>query len=135
MHSVQIAASTGGSDINQSTNLILTFNGKKEITMEPGTAITSDPVAFKLQPRMDVAITIYFGDTSPDITGHPGSRTNSFLLAGNNPAVTDFSGSVIAEHWYVINGIDVQAPSTASCIAILGLWSATQFHLTGYCSR
>lgn len=120
MHSVQIAASTGGSVINLSTNLKLTFNGKQEVTMEPGTTITSDPVAFKLQPRMDVAITIYFGDTSPDITGHPGSRTNSFLLSGNNASVTDFSGSAITEHWYVINGIDVQAASTSSCIAILG---------------
>lgn len=120
MHSVQIAASTGGSLIEQSTNIILTFKGSKEITMEPGTAITSDPVAFKLQPRMDVVITIFFGATSADVTGHPGSRTNSFLLAGNNASVTDFSGSVITEHWYVINGIDVQAASTASCVAILG---------------
>jgi lysophospholipase L1-like esterase len=120
MHSVQIAVSSGGNIIDQSTNKVLTFNGKKEVIMEPGMVITSDPVKFKLQSRMDVAITIYFGDTSPDITGHPGSRTNSFLLVGNNASVTDFSGSVIAEHWYVINGIDVQAPSTSSCIAILG---------------
>ena len=120
MHSVQIAASKGGNITDQATNMILTFNGKKEITMAPGTTITSDPVAFKLQPRMDVAITIYFGDTSPDITGHPGSRTNSFILAGNNPSVTDFSTAVIAEHWYVINGIDVQAASASSCVAILG---------------
>jgi lysophospholipase L1-like esterase len=120
MHSVQIAASAGGNVINQSTNKVLTFNGKKEVTMAPGAVITSDPVKFKLQSRMDVALTIYFGDTSPDITGHPGSRTNSFLLAGNNPSQTDFSGSVITEHWYVINGIDVQAPSKASCVAILG---------------
>jgi lysophospholipase L1-like esterase len=120
MHSVQIAASAGGSLIDQSTNIILTFKGNKEITMDPGTTITSDPVTFKLQPRMDVAITIYFGATSPDITGHPGSRTNSFLLTGNNTPGTDFSGSVITEHWYVINGIDVQSPSTSSCVAILG---------------
>lgn len=120
IHSVQIAASAGGSQINQSTNVILTFNGSKEVTMAPGTAITSDPFAFNLQPRMDVAITIYFGDIPPDITGHPGSRTTSYLLPGNNTSETDFSGSVTTEHWYVINGIDVQAPSTASCIAILG---------------
>jgi lysophospholipase L1-like esterase len=120
MHSVQIAASAGGSFINQSTNVILTFNGSKEVIMDSGTSITSDPFAFKLQPRMDVAITIYFGSTPPDITGHPGSRTTSYLLPGNNSSETDFSGSVTTEHWYVINGIDVQAPSTASCIAILG---------------
>jgi len=120
MHSVQIAASAGGSLINQSTNVILTFNGSKEVIMDSGTSITSDPFAFNLQPRMDVAITIYFGSTPPDITGHPGSRTTSYLLPGNNSSETDFSGSVTTEHWYIINGIDVQAPSTASCIAILG---------------
>jgi len=120
IHSVQIAASAGGNAIDLSTNLILKFNGNQEVTMEPGTMITSDPVPFRLQPRMDVAITIFFGSTSPDITGHPGSRTNSYLLTGNNSSVTDFSGSFITEHWYVINGIDVEAPSTSSCIAILG---------------
>jgi lysophospholipase L1-like esterase len=120
MHSVQIAASAGGNAIDQSTNIKLTFNGTEEITMDPGTAITSDPVAFNLQPRMDVAITIYFDGTSPDITGHPGSRTTSYLMPGNNPSVTDFTGSVTTEHWYVINAIDVQAPSEASCIAIFG---------------
>ena len=120
MHSVQIAASTGGSLINQSTNISLTFGGSKEVIMDAGTSITSDPFAFNLQPRMDVAITIYFGGTPPDLTGHPGSRTTSYLLPGNNVSETDFSGSVTTEHWYVINGIDVQAQSRASCISILG---------------
>ena len=120
MHSVQIAASEGGNIINKSTNVTLKFNGSQEVTMVPGTAITSDPVSFNLQPRKDVAITIYFGGTSDDITGHPGSRTTSYLLPGNDPSITDFTGSVTTEHWYVINGIDVQAPPTSSCTAILG---------------
>jgi lysophospholipase L1-like esterase len=120
MHSVQIAASAGGSTIDPSTKVTLTFNGSKEVTMDPGAAIFSDPVAFKLQQRMDVSITITFGATSVDITGHPGSRTNSYLVSGNNASEADFSASVITEHWYVINGIDVMALSTASCVAILG---------------
>jgi lysophospholipase L1-like esterase len=120
MRSVQVAASAGGDAIDRSANKKLTFNGAREITMEPGTAITSDPVAFRLQPGMDVAITIYFGDTSPDITGHPGSRTTSYILAGNDDSVTDFSGSVATEHWYAISGIDVLARKESSCVAILG---------------
>jgi lysophospholipase L1-like esterase len=120
MHSVQIAASVGGNLINKSTNISLTFGGSKAVTLDAGATITSDPFEFNLQPRMDVVITIYFGSTPPDLTGHPGSRTTSYLLAGNNVSETDFSGSVTTEHWYFINGIDVQAPSTASCIAILG---------------
>lgn len=117
---VQIAASTSGSNINTSTIKELKFNGKTEITMNPGQVITSDPISFDLKPRMNIAITIYFGETSPDLTGHPGSRTTSFLLAGNTTSSSDFAGSVPTDHWYIINGVDVQATESAGAVVILG---------------
>jgi lysophospholipase L1-like esterase len=120
MKAVQIAVSNGGSAIEASTMKVLKFKGKPEITMDPGMAITSDPVAFGLNPRMEVAITISFGETSPDVTGHPGSRTTSYILAGDMNQVADFTSAVQTDHWYVINGIDVKAPASAAAIAILG---------------
>src|SRR5690606_14960187 len=72
-------------------------------------------------PRMRVAITIVFGKTSQDITGHPGSRTTSYLLAGNyTTADTDFKRAVPTDHWYIINGIEVEAKKSLAAIAILG---------------
>jgi lysophospholipase L1-like esterase len=120
MRAVQIAVSTGGSAIKASTIKELKFNGKPEVTMNPGAAITSDPFSFDLEPRMDIAITIYFGQTSSDLTGHPGSRTTSYLLTGNKTSVIDFTGFVQTDHWYIINGIDVKAPESAAAVAILG---------------
>lgn len=120
MKSVQIAVSTGENTINLSTNKELTFGGNTEVTMDAGAAITSDPVAFGLKPRMDVAITIYYGQTSETTTGHPGSRTTSYLLAGNTTTITDFTGAVATDHWYNINTIDVLATPPAACVAILG---------------
>ena len=120
MRAVQIAVSTGGSAIDASTIKELKFNGKPEVTMNPGVAITSDPFSFDLEPRMDIAITICFGQTSSDVTGHPGSRTTSYLLAGNMTSATDFTGFVQTDHWYIINGIDVKAPESAAAVAILG---------------
>jgi lysophospholipase L1-like esterase len=120
MKAVQIAVSKGGDTIDASTSKEILFNGKPEITMDPGIAITSDPVAFHLEPRMQVAITIYFGQTSPDVTGHPGSRTTSYLLAGNKISEAEFTDAVKTDHWYVINGIDVKAPKTSAAVAILG---------------
>jgi len=120
MRAVQIAVSTGGSAIDVSTIQELKFNSNPEVTMDSGVAITSDPVSFDLEPRMDLAITIYFGETSPDVTGHPGSRTTSFLLTGNKTSAIDFTGSVQTDHWYIINGIDVKAPVSAAAVAIIG---------------
>ena len=120
LQAAQIAVSGGGSAIDASTVKKLKFNGHPEVTMNPGVAIISDPVSFALEPRMDIAITIFFGETSPDVTGHPGSRTTSYLLAGNDTSVSDFSGSVPTDHWYMISGIDVKAPERAAAVAILG---------------
>jgi len=119
MKSVQIAVSKGESAIEIATIKELKFNGKSDVTMEPGVAITSDLVKFDLKPRMEVAITISFGETSPDVTGHPGSRTTSYLLAGSHTSKDDFSAAVKTDHWYVINGIDVKAPKSAA-VAIIG---------------
>lgn len=121
MKEVEIAVSEGGSEIDQSTSTLLTFHGKKEVMMEPGKAVTSDAVSFQLKPRMKLAITIAFGDTSPDVTGHPGSRTTSYILKGEQLSPeADFSQAAKTDHWYVINGIDVEAPKSASAVAILG---------------
>lgn len=120
MKSVHIAVSKDADKIDISTDKEIFFNGEAEVTMEPGKAIISDPFQFPLQSRMNLAITIYFGITSADVTGHPGSRTTSYILTGDHAAQSDFAGAVKTEHWYVINGIDVIAPDSAAAIVILG---------------
>jgi lysophospholipase L1-like esterase len=120
VHAIHIALSNGGGAIDTTTDLGLFFNGKTEFTIPAGGAMTSDPFHFTVQPRTDVAITIYYGSTSASITGHPGSRTTSYLLAGNQISKVDFSGAALPEHWYNINTIDVLAPQTAACVTILG---------------
>jgi lysophospholipase L1-like esterase len=120
MKEVRVALSLGGGAIDESTIKVLTFNGEHEATIDPGNAVISDPVPFNLEPLSDLAITIHFGLTSPDVTGHPGSRTTSWLLEGNRSADADFRGAVPADRWYVISGIDVRAEETAAAVVILG---------------
>ncbi|GAB2982704.1 SGNH/GDSL hydrolase family protein [Mucilaginibacter puniceus] len=121
MKGVQIAVSTGGGAIDQSTVKTLKFNGKQEVAMEPGAEIASDPVAFDLKPRMEVAITISYGETPAIMTGHPGSFTTSYLLAGQNTAPNaDFKDAVKTRHWYTIKGIDVEAPKSAATVVVFG---------------
>ena len=110
MKVVQIAVSKGGSAIDETTTKALKFNGNNQITMQPGTEAMSDPIAFDLKPRQEVAITIAFAETSETVTGHPGSRTTSYILTGNQTAPnTDYTTAVKTDHWYVITGIDVRS--------------------------
>lgn len=121
MKMVQIAVSKENGAVDAASTKELKFNGKSETTMEPGAELVSDPIAFDLKPRMEVAITIFFGETSPTVTGHPGSRTTSYILEGNHTSPgDDFAGAVKTDHWYVITGIDVEAQKQAGAIAVFG---------------
>jgi lysophospholipase L1-like esterase len=85
--------------------------------MAPGEKITSDAVDFKMGPRENVAITIHYGKTSESVSGHPGSRTTSYLKAGNTQ---DFTDAIRTDHWYNILALEVDAPKKAASVVILG---------------
>ena len=113
-------AKTAGSssEIDELSVISLTFNGKAGVTMPAKGKAVSDAVNFKLTGRQNVAITIHYGSaSSSSVSGHPGSRTTSYLKAGNT---TDFSNAVKTDHWYNILALEVEAPEQAGAVAILG---------------
>ena len=119
MKSVYIAIPREESAVDAVTQKQLTFRGNSNIVMQPGEEVISDPVSFSLAPGSILAITILFGETSATVTGHPGSRTTSYILAGDHVTSVDFAGAIKTDHWYIINGIDVEAtPESAAIVAI-----------------
>ncbi|MCR5680146.1 MAG: SGNH/GDSL hydrolase family protein [Prevotella sp.] len=113
-------AKTAGSSsaIDESSTVSLTFNGNAGVTIPAKGKVTSDPVDLHLDSRQNVAITIHYGSaSSTNVSGHPGSRTTSYLKSGNT---TDFSGATTTDHWYNILALEVEAPEEAGAVAILG---------------
>ena len=135
LNSANIAFSPDGtkSAIDASTIKALTFNGKADVTINAKSEVYSDPVAFDLKPSMRVAITTYYGScpSSQDMTFHYGSRTNSYLLTGDQTASADFSGATTVERWYTISNIDVVAPSSAAAVACFGNSITDGYGLSG----
>ncbi|MFC1493645.1 SGNH/GDSL hydrolase family protein [Thermodesulfobacteriota bacterium] len=120
LKAVHFTASTGGSSINPEMDVDLKFDGKSMASIDPGSTVSSDPFTFLLKPRSNAAITIYFGDTAPDVTGHPGSRTTSFLQTGNIADAANLPDVAKTDHWYIIDSIDVMAPESTNAVVVLG---------------
>ena len=118
---VEIAyATTAGAQptIDETSTARLTFGGSQSITIAAGKKVTSDALAFHLDARQNVAITIHYGNaSSTSVTGHPGSRTTSYLKTSN---AASFSSATKTEHWYSILALEVKAPEASGCVAILG---------------
>lgn len=117
---IALAKSSGATSfVYENTTKSLTFNGQSSVTIQPGKMIMSDPISYTLSPRDNVAITIHYGNCSnTSVTGHPGSRTTSYIKSGNS---SDFSSAdARTDHWYNICGIDVVANKDSRAVAILG---------------
>jgi len=126
IHAAHIAlaagkGSAGDGEINPATDKSLTFNGAAEVVIPKGESALSDAVDFDLPALTDLAVSIYFGDISATtVTGHPGSRTTSFIIASNSVSAASLPDAKKTVHWYLITGIEVQADTSGRAIAVLG---------------
>jgi len=120
MNSVQLALSAGGSAIKTNSDLALTFQGKPSMTIPAGESVLSDTFDFDLTPLSDLAVTIGFGGTSGAVTGHPGSRSTSYLQSGDAVSAVDLPMAAQTQHWYILTGIDVETDKSSAAIVTLG---------------
>ena len=116
---VHIAKPMSGGGIDTTSDKALTFGGMPGTTIATGKSVYTDDFDWTLSPLSDLAITIAFGNQTGEITGHPGSRTTSYMTAGNHLADATISANPTA-HWYFIGSVDVMAPASTSAIVILG---------------
>src|SRR5579862_2105019 len=113
--------SAGEGDIDAATDHALKFNSAESVSIPAGETIYSDPVDFNLPALTNLAVTIFFGPMSSNtISGHPGSRTHSFIQPDNVVSATNMPTAVKAEHWYIITGVDVQGDAASKAVVVLG---------------
>ncbi len=120
INSVHFAQSKGLHTIDPKTGVMMTFNGSESVTIEPGKTVVSDPFPYKLQPLTEMAVTINFSNVPAKLTGHPGSRTESFISADSAVDVVSMPSAVRAEKWYVLSNIDIKTEAKASAVVTLG---------------
>jgi lysophospholipase L1-like esterase len=107
------------STIDTATDRALAFSGSASVTIAQGQALWSDPVSFALAPLSNLSVTVAFGSTPSNVTGHPGSRTTSYLQsASSNVSAASMTSALRTDHWYILSGVD--AVTDAKAIAILG---------------
>lgn len=122
---VSVALPDGGragvGSIEPGTSKPVTFHGRPSVVVPVGAQMVSDPLTFPVAPRSILTVTIYLADgqASTDITSHPGSRTSSYLVAGDHVRDTDLPGATRTDHWYFLSGVEVWAkPSTAAAVML-----------------
>lgn len=115
-------ANGDGQQIDLKSAKYLTFNGKKNVTIQKGETVFSDEIAYELKPLQRLSITVNYGERTPEnATSHRGSRTTSYIVAGESKPKTSFDNpQEKVDHWYSIASLDVKTSDTYPVIAVLG---------------
>lgn len=113
-------AGTGA--VREGTTRRVTFGGASSVAVPAGAQAVSDPLDFRLAPGTNLTVTVYLatGQASTAITSHPGSRTTSYLRAGDHVQDPDLPGAATTDHWYFLSGVEVWSRNTTSATAVLG---------------
>ena len=115
-----VALSAGDAAVRPESVRALTFNRSASATVQPGASLLSDPVALEFTADTRLAITASFAAVPGGLTGHPGSRTTSFIAAGNVVAATDLPGAAKTDHWYCLTSAEVWTGPAAATLVVLG---------------
>ena len=123
--SVEVAAgflgrSTGRDGQDGTRGSPVGFAGRPTVVIPAGEFVWSDDIAMTTDDRSDVAVSLYFTRVPTGLTGHPGSRTSSYLVAGNRVRDDSLPGAVRTEHWYIASGLEVLRSSRSAVVAVLG---------------
>ncbi len=106
------------SGIQAGTDHPLTFNNMDSVVIPPGAEVVSDPVALNVPALTDMDVSIYFPDHTMATTTHSGAQQISYAATGNQVAAADLGGkSWESKSWYVVSGVDVDAPGDSAVIA------------------
>lgn len=120
IRSMYIADALEGWEIQTKTARYVTFNGKRNVTVEPGKALYSDVIKYPLKPLQRLTVTINYGETTPvNATSHRGSRTTSYIIPGVSKPKARFAEGEKVDHWYNIAALEVKG-SDIPCVAVLG---------------
>jgi lysophospholipase L1-like esterase len=116
-----IALSAGQSAINPTGATALTFSGNPSIIIPAGGMVLSDPVALKVAPFADLAVSFFVpAQTITQLSAHGFADQTSYTAAGNVVSAPTLTQPEEITSWPILKGIDVLLSPDAAAIVTFG---------------
>jgi lysophospholipase L1-like esterase len=113
----------GVRSIAAGTSRAVSFGGRAAVVIPAGAQVVADPLNYPLASGASLTVTIYLASGQPasaGITTHSGSRTTSYLVAGNHVDDEDLPGATAEDHWYFLSGVEAWSAAATAAAVVLG---------------
>lgn len=118
---VSVGVVLDGAQLVPGTTRTVTFGGKTTATIAPGAELLSDPVAMRVQPLSELAISVYVPVNTGPATNHADAQQTSYIASGDHAgdtAATAYTKTTAS--WYFVDGLDVRSATASGTIVAFG---------------
>ena len=115
-----VALRDNGAAIVAGSDRALTFGGKSSTMVPPGTVVLSDPVDLAIPALADVAVSLYFPESTGLPTVHPDGMHTAYIAQGDATGKAAFAAGATTTAYLWLAGVDVLAPANAATIVAFG---------------
>lgn len=115
-----LARSAGSGRVETSSLMTMTFAGAPSLTLAPGTQAWSDPVSLAVRGNEDLALSMYFAQSTPFTTVHRSAFRTSQVVAGNATALAQLDGATAISNYHLVTGVDVASGASPAVVVAFG---------------
>jgi len=98
----------------------ITFNGRPDVIVPPGTPVLSDPVDLAVAPLGQLAVSLYLPQPTPTRTFHWDGRQAAFLAPGNQVAAERLPATEGLSARMFLSAIAVEADAPRGSVVVIG---------------
>lgn len=98
----------GSAAIDSDTDQAVHFGGNNEVLIPAFGDYISDPVDINVPDGASLAVSFYLPGPVAQQTGHPGSRTTTFIVHGDHSDEADLPNAEKRVNWFNLSGVDVR---------------------------
>jgi lysophospholipase L1-like esterase len=109
-----------GSAIEPGSDRRLTFGGRPDATLPPGTPLLSDPVALAVTADSDLVISIHLPRRTAGNTVHAFPFQDGWVAAGNVTGRAEITPTAVLGKWHFLTGVSVTGGKRGSTVVAFG---------------
>ena len=119
---VTVGVAGPGAAVQPGTIHPVTFGGSASLLIPAGAQVLSDPVAMRVQPLQDLAVSVYLpGPTGPATFHHYAQQVNWVSAPGDHAAEEDAGAFTLpVQSWYYVSELVVRSPGPAGTVVAFG---------------
>ncbi|MFC0554726.1 SGNH/GDSL hydrolase family protein [Planotetraspora thailandica] len=117
---VHVARRTSGSGVDPATDTVVTFGGRRSVTVPAGGLAVSDAAGITVSARSDLAVSLHLPEPTGPSTLHQTSTQTNYIASGDVSGDATLSGAQEAGSYFFLANVDVRNASSQGTVVTLG---------------